>query len=260
MKKISFCLFLMAGIIISCQKDNSIDNKNTNTTEVASQRASEDRFKYYHNGIEITDTEFTAVRENTHNIINIEGVVENPEIRIFNVHAFDTKEQYITFGNTLGLRLDKGIEAAEHLHQYALDNGVIAHYEATGEILPSYITYEQVYMRNLLAGLGNKSSSRAVSLLYKSCSSSGLPIPFGVGNAAMPFMPWGWNNEVSLITSLNLIGGYMNLYDRTFFRTHLTTLASGNPLFSNPTVCLTTLPPALQYLDNALSSGINLTL
>ena len=139
-----------------------------------------------------------------------------------------------------------------------MEHGVIAHYEATGEILPSYEAYVQEYLTNL-QGLKGKSSSRAVSFLKKSCSNPGLPVPFV--NGGMAFMPPTWNNAVSEITSVNLLFGSMVIFDNAFFIKRLTTFTTSNPIFSGTTVCFTSLPaPLNSLLDDRMSSGLNLTL
>jgi hypothetical protein len=150
--------------------------------------------------------------------ITAEKIDEDSGILTF--HGFTSREKYVAWGEENGFPVALSLEMGDHLRTYAEANGVIEHYEKTGEVLPAYLDYEQQYYA-MMTGTADMVNERSgTAMLHKNWWGGSPSAPLA---GTLPVMWPGWNNEVSAYFPLCLYCG-LTVYDRTFYRKNLGTI------------------------------------
>lgn len=260
MKNKHLCvIFALIAILFvaSCQKKESITTNNSfiekadtfiyngDTVIVDSVTIT---YVYFLDGSQVSSGTFSL--DDPDYIFAGEGVDDkdnNPATAKMKVHAFTTEQEYFDYGASKGVDLELYATIANHLREYANDNGYVEEYEETGEVSQDYLDYQSNYIDSMLAKSAKNapSTKSLISMLHKNwVGGSSWPILIG----AHPTMPLTYNNNVSAFTPL-FIGGVTVIYDNWFFYNHLWTYFGWSftkITFSGP----------LDALDNRASSWI----
>lgn len=213
-----FALCLLVGIPLffaSCKKE-----KITSNPEVQS----EPEKYYYLNEKEVSENELTYDEANSYVVefrnkptgANARGIVNEKRV-------FTSKEKYIEFGEKFGFKFKELLEFEKIMQEIANQDGLIEEYDKTGILPQWYVEREKVVYDSLFNIYPNPKSKQLASAfvaLYDNYEAQGSSITMA---ATWPAMPAGWNNRVSCIQFFGFAGG-VNLFDRTFYRSKLTTI------------------------------------
>lgn len=162
------------------------------------------------------------------------------------LHAFKSKEDYISFGEKYGLKLRESIVFEEMISSIAEKKGIIDMYEKTNKLPDWWDDYEKA----LLDSIFNYSTDDYIDTdksVWVTLFKQSFGGPSSIMLRTLPAMWPGWNNSVSRVEFFG-VGGGLIIYDRTFYRRRLATYVN----WGMTTIQLPT------GVENKMSSGIKL--
>ena len=236
-----FIIFSLLGVILSfssCKKDKETigDVKTANDQHVKNGDAfitgsytdsiylTSDGvvFSYYLNNTKSRTIDFSPVvqDENAGNVDEYIFIIPkykaDSTLSEIVIRKYTDIQGYINFGKSVDPNFEKCINFRDVVVNYCTQNNVIAQYESNGTVPTSFDTWYSAKFN---------SSFYAPMILpvtvYKDIS-GGAAWMHPTGQAV--FMAPGWNNTVSRYMHLTFYG-WMYVYDKTFYRKHLATIA-----------------------------------
>lgn len=180
-------------------------------------------YEYYLDGSEVDEGTFALDDPNLQ--YGGEGVDDgdgDATTGILRIHAFTSTATYYDYGDQIGINFRLYAEIADHLYQYADENGYIAEYNETGDVSQAYWDYQTDYIDQALNGKSgsyNPNAKALVTIVHKNWSGgSSWPLLPPI----RPFMPLTYKNKVSAFSPL-LIGGVDIIYDKNWFKDRMWT-------------------------------------
>ena len=150
-----------------------------------------------------------------YHILAVGGERDNQSAKVVRVYGFVSEADLFDFADAQEIPLADHHAAASHLRDYAERTGAIQVYEETGNIPQSYLDYEFAYLDSL-EGARKRAEVASAGFIYEDCiAANGGAFPYP--RFGFPFMPIGWDDEVSAYFSFGIYGS-TGFYDRTFYR------------------------------------------
>lgn len=161
------------------------------------------------------------------------------------LHSFSSEEKFFEFGDKHDYCFRAMNEFGKEVSSFAETQGIIEEYERTGNVPDYYHDFERRKYEELVQKCAklkiNEVESRVTTLLFDLCVGGGAsPMP-----NTLPFMPF-LNNRVSSFEFVAFTGGFITMWDRSFFRD----LIYSRSLLGLDRECLP------REVDNRMSSGI----
>jgi len=217
-EKILLLLSFITFLSISCQKEeNGIKMKDIGSTEKI--------VTYFINDIEVSDEEFVIGNSDMYYVefhTQTSDLKSSSSLELIENRAYTSEESYINFGKAYGLKFEESLAFIKIMSSFAEETGVIDEYEESGNVPSWYFERENAVYDSLFGG--NVTDFKEASSLFVTFYENYFVEGQGAGDAiimpttAYPFMPPGWNNRVSCVEFVGLIGGGVHIFDKTFFR------------------------------------------
>lgn len=179
-------------------------------------------FSYYLNNTKMKTVDFSPVLqdENANNVDDFIFIV--PKYRVDSsiseivIRKYTDLQGYINFGKSVDPNFEKCVKFRDDVVNYSIQNNVISQYESNGTVPSSFNTwYSAQFNTTFYAPMIFPVT------VYKDIS-GGSAWVHPTGQAL--FMAPGWNNTVSRYMHLTLYG-WMYVYNKTFYRQHMATIA-----------------------------------
>ncbi len=132
------------------------------------------------------------------------------------IYAYSSEVGYIEYGEKNNIHLKEQLAFEKHMIEYAEKSGAIAEYEKTGVVSEAYLDYEKKYYEKV----SGKSTKAYLFMLNREHNMGGGNFPMGETFAVMPPT---WNNEVSCIKNIGLLG-VVTIFDKWFYRDRIATM------------------------------------
>ncbi len=231
--KLSFAIIiaiLIGTIFIGCEKENElISSENEAEENTVVEKSAEINIIQYIYNIDNKQVSETVFNQQQDDLLTLLSGKHDKELKkdIITIDAFTTEEKYIAFGEKNNIKLKEQIQFENHMREYVEENGIEEIYEKTGKVPQSYLDYEKQYHEKVF---GKMPENKALAVAFHKDF-------WGQGSTALmfntcPFMWPGWNNETSSLLNVGVYG-VLTLYDRTFYRSRLTTIWNWGMSFIN---------------------------
>lgn len=202
---------LLTILQFSCNKETELTPPNNNHQETPTF--------YYLDGVAISEAKFLANYQDYRNVSEL-TTDSGTNQQVLIQHSFTNLEKYVQWGEDNGHDLASGLKKEQEIRAFAEANGVIEHYEQTGELTLEFQDFLATYEKeNSSEGAAQE---RTITHLSDFCSYQ----PYIVMATIMPVMPGGWNNRVSRAASTGVFS-LLTVYNRSFFRNPITTVVLG---------------------------------
>lgn len=143
----------------------------------------------------------------------------DPTTGLMHLHAFTSRTIFHNYGDQIKVDFRLYDQMAEHLRQYAQDNGYITQYEQTGTVDQTYLDYQNQYVHQMLGSKQKAIEGRPkshVTMIHDKPQARWNVANWFLAFGMNPWMPLGWNNRVRAFTPMPW-AGVNALYDRPFF-------------------------------------------
>ena len=162
-------------------------------------------------------------------LVELHKPTSNLELAEVEKRAYTSEAKYVVFGKKFGLDLDKQLIFERIMSNYSVKSQAITEFEKSGKLPTSYqerekFVYDSLFNKNSKILIGKVQSGLTTLHDYPydpNFSGGGTVIMAGT----LPFMFPGWNDRVSSIEILG-IGSAVTVYDRTFYRSRLSTVVN----------------------------------
>jgi hypothetical protein len=237
-------LFLLA--LVSCKPEANVET-NSKLPTVSTEK----KMKYKVDGVEMSKDafygQFSSLLSKKNGGLNVRNASESEMLGIiaednrvvweidrpesdgtFDVtDAFTSDQEYIEYAVNSGYsNAAQEIAAYNHLSEYAESSGALDELNNTGNVPSNYIQYMDSYLSSqglptseLQNKSGNQLHTRSLTnFVSKGCVGDGDSWPIRTN-------PWlgmfGFNNNISSFEPIGFLGGRTDIYDRSFWRSHL---------------------------------------
>ncbi len=252
-------LFVFAAIsavtFYSCEKEKVAETAPNETNSNVQAKTTDVIGDYEENMLNCVDND--TVKYYLDNEIVEPGTYDpaNEELHLFvdgnetdayvNIRAFTTKDLMLEYGDDNDIPLRTLDDFETELTNYINDNGIIEAYESDRVLSEDFIAYQNALIDRYFPGAAD---DRGAITLHKDYIGGASWIH---GSASAILVP-GYNNTVSRHFDFSIYG-FVNVYDRTFYRRKMVTLWAWG--WSNIWYHQSW---GLAFLNNRMSSQINL--